>query len=190
MMIAQGVPRWIKIGLLSSSIAFVMTTAASERGAAGPMDVCAGEICVGQAWARATPPGAQNAAVYFSIVNKGSAADLLIGASTSAATGTMVHRSVMSGNIVRMEMTGPVELSPGANLKFAPIGYHVMLAGLKQRLTDGMTIPLTLDFAKAGKLKLPVPVLSVSAVGPKSAQPGSEGTASPTSSVHAGPPHH
>jgi periplasmic copper chaperone A len=185
-MIAQGVLRWIKIGLLSSSIAFIMTTAAWERGAAATADVCAGEICVGQAWARATPPGAQNAAVYFSIVNKGSTPDSLIGASTTAAGQAMIHRSTMSGNIVHMDMVGAVELTPGAHLPFAPVGYHVMLEGLKQRLTDGMTIPITLEFAKAGKLMLAVPVLSVAAVGPKLAQPASE----EAHSAPAGAAHH
>ena len=131
-----------------------------------PAEVCKAQICVSDAWARATPPGAQNAAVYFSVVNKGRTADSLVSASSSATASAMVHRSVVTGRVVRMEMAGPVELSPGARLTFAPVGYHLMLDGLQQRLTEGTTILVSLDFAKAGKLSFSVPVLGVTAAGP------------------------
>jgi copper(I)-binding protein len=43
-----------------------------------------------------------------------------------------------------------------------------MLEALKQPLTEGSTISLTLNFAKAGKVTLAIPVLGVGAAGPKS----------------------
>src|ERR1700752_3486199 len=103
-----------------------------ERAVAASAETCAGEICVAQAWTRATPPGAQNAAVYFSLVNKGKSADSLTAASTAAAASAMVHQSTVAANVVHMEMSGPVELAPGAHVIFAPIGRHIMLDGLKQ----------------------------------------------------------
>jgi copper(I)-binding protein len=127
-----------------------------------------GRHCVSDPWARATPKDAQSAAIYFSILNKGRTADALVSASSSATANAMVHRSVLTGNIVRMEMPGVVELAPGAHLTFAPVGYHVMLEALKQPLTEGSTISLTLNFAKAGKVTLAIPVLGVGAAGPKS----------------------
>ena len=36
--------------------------------------------------------------------------------------------------------------------------YHVMLIGLKKPLKEGETIPLTLDFEKAGKVSITVPI--------------------------------
>lgn len=133
---------------------------------AAPKQVCSKGICVGDAWVRATPPGADNAAVYFTVVNKGQSADSLVSASSSITASAMVHRSVVTGGIAHMEMTGPLELNPGAHLNFAPIGYHLMLEGLKQPVTVGKTIAVTLNFARAGKLTFPVPVLSVTANGP------------------------
>ncbi len=155
---------WLKITVVS---AVVFGIVAGDAVAAS-REICAGDICVSDPWARATPPGVQSAAVYFSILNKGRTADALVSASSSATANAMVHRSVLTGNIVHMEMPGVVELAPGAHLTFAPVGYHLMLDGLKQRLTEGSTISVTLDFAKAGKLTLPIPVLGVGATGPKS----------------------
>jgi copper(I)-binding protein len=141
---------------------------ASERAS------CVGAICVEQAWARAMPGGAQNAAVYLSIVNKGTVPDELRATSAEAAASAMIHRSTVgANNVVRMEMAGAVELAPGTRLTFAPAGYHVMLGRMKQRLIEGMTIPITLEFARAGKLTVPVHVLGVAATGPgRAAQSG------------------
>ncbi len=153
-------------GALLVAAAIILDLAAGVAVAA-PAEACTGDICVSAAWARATPPGAQTAAVYFSVSNKGRAADALVSASSSATPDAMVHRSVLAGNIARMEMVGRLELAPGARVTFAPSGYHLMLDGLKQPLAQGSTISVTLDFAKAGKLTLPVPVLGIGALGPK-----------------------
>jgi copper(I)-binding protein len=133
---------------------------------AAPKEVCRKDICVSDAWVRATPPGSDNAAVYFTVINKGRTADSLVSASSSITASAMVHRSVVTGGVAHMEMAGPVELNAGAHLSFAPIGYHLMLEGLKQPVTEGKTIAVTLNFVKAGKLTFRVPVLSVTANGP------------------------
>ena len=133
---------------------------------AAPKEVCSKDICVSDAWVRATPPGADSAAVYFTVLNKGRTADTLVSASSSITASAMVHRSVVTGGVANMEMAGPLELNPGAHLSFAPIGYHLMLDGLKQPVSEGKAISVTLDFAKAGKLTFPVPVLAVTAAGP------------------------
>jgi copper(I)-binding protein len=145
------------------AVAFAMLAGAAV---AAPKEVCSKDICVSGAWVRATPPGADNAAVYFSVLNKGRTADSLLAASSSITANAMVHRSVVTGGVAHMEMAGPLELNAGAHLSFAPIGYHLMLEGLKQPITEGKVISVTLDFAKAGKLTFPVPVLSVTAAGP------------------------
>ena len=42
----------------------------------------------------------------------------------------------------------------------APGGLHVMLMGLPQPLKAGTTLPLTLNFEKAGTVTLDVPILA------------------------------
>jgi len=163
-------PRRLRAAVVRSSIAVFLCAMAGE-GVAASAESCAGDICVSDAWARATPPGAETGAVYFSVVNKGRAADSLVSASSSTTPSAMVHRSVMTGNIARMEMVARLDLAPGARVTFAPSSYHLMLDGLKQPLAQGSTISVTLDFTKAGKLTLPVPVLSIGAAGPKALSP-------------------
>ena len=47
---------------------------------------------------------------------------------------------------------------PRVSVVLKPGSYHVMLIGLKKPLKDGETIPLTLDFEKAGKVSITVPI--------------------------------
>jgi len=162
----RSVRRGLKFAVMGGSVAVVLGIAAAPVIAAST-EICSEEICISDAWARATPPGAETAAVYFSIFNKGRSADALLSASSSVAPNAMVHRSVQTRGVVRMEMMARVELAPGAHVTFAPIGYHLMLAGLKQPLAQGSTISVTLNFVKAGKLTLPVQVLGIAASGPK-----------------------
>ena len=54
-----------------------------------------------------------------------------------------------------------VDLEPRAN-------YHLMLSGLKAPLKDGTQVPLTLKFAKAGDVRVEVPVLPIGSRGPAS----------------------
>ena len=51
----------------------------------------AGSITVEKVWARATPKGAPNAAVYLTLVNNGSETDRLIGASSPIANDIQFH---------------------------------------------------------------------------------------------------
>jgi copper(I)-binding protein len=62
-----------------------------------------------------------------------------------------------------------LELPAGSNVKLQHgQGYHIMLLGLKKPLTAGDKFPMTLQFEKAGKLKIIVYVEE------KSAQHGAE----------------
>ena len=49
-------------------------------------------------------------------------------------------------------------IKPGEALVFAPGGNHIMLEGLTGRPQEGQTIDVTLQFEKAGKVTLAMPV--------------------------------
>ena len=148
-------------------IAVIAATMACGATAGTTARDCAAEICVEQAWARATPGAAQTAAVYFSLVNNGSVADALTGVSTSLAALTMIHQTTMAENVAHMDTVDRIALPPMDRITFAPLGYHVMLMGLKTPLKEGMSVPMTLQFAKAGKLNVSVQVLGFTAAGPR-----------------------
>ena len=115
-------------------------------------------IKVTGAWARSTPPTAKTAAAYMTVVNAGKDNDTLLSASTPVAGMADLHRSFMDNGVMKMRPTGPVDLKPGASLKLAPGGYHLMMMDLKQPLTAGQTFPVTLVFKKAGNVTAMVKV--------------------------------
>ena len=115
-------------------------------------------IRVLDAWARATPPGAENGAVYLKIVNHGGA-DRLIGARTKAARNAELHASVTSDGVVEMRHLDALPIASSATVELAPGGTHVMLVGLGAQLEPGEHLELTLIFATAGEIAVDVAVV-------------------------------
>ncbi len=145
----------------------VVSGVAGNRGvAAGPI------ISIGQAWARATPPGVLNGAAYLTIANDGGAADTLLGAETPRATGISIHTTVFAGgNAAMTAAAGGLAIAAGGSLAMAPGGTHLMLS-LSAPLAEGDTFPLTLIFAIAGRRDVAVTVLGFGAAGPAQAGGG------------------
>ena len=115
-------------------------------------------IHVVDAWARATPPGAENGAVYCKIMNRGGA-DRLVGARSPAAHGAEIHASVSENGVVEMRRIDALPVDAGASVELAPGGTHVMLVGLVAPLAAGAKVELTLVFAAAGEVTVEVPVV-------------------------------
>ena len=127
----------------------------------------AGGIEVSAPWTRATAPGASVAAGYLVLVNKGTEADRLTGASTAAAQKVEIHEMRMDGEIMKMRaLPDGVEIRPGETVTLKPGGVHLMIFGLKQRLLPGETVAVTLNFAKAGQIDVVLPVQGVGAMAP------------------------
>jgi periplasmic copper chaperone A len=127
----------------------------------------AGGIEVNAPWTRATVPGASVAAGYLVLVNKGTEADRLTGASTAAAQKVEIHEMRMDGDIMKMRaLPDGVEIKPGETVTLKPGGIHLMMFGLKQRLLPGEIVPVTLSFAKAGQVSAALSVQSVGAMAP------------------------
>jgi copper(I)-binding protein len=131
---------------------------------AGP--AAADAPAVTQAWARATPPGATVAAVYLTIDNAGGAADRLVSVSTAVADRSEVHATVREGDVVRMRRIEPLDVGAGERVAFEPGGRHVMLMGLQAPLVQGSRIAVTLEFEKAGPVRVEADVLAGDATDP------------------------
>ena len=143
---------------------------------AGAQDGKAGDLVVTQAWSRATPGGAKIAGGYLTIENKGAAADRLIGAASDVAGKVEVHEMAMNNGVMTMRaLDKGLAIEPGKTVKFAPGGYHLMLMDLKSPLKQGDKLPVTLEFEKAGKVKLAFDVQGVGAKGPAAGEGPSGG---------------
>ena len=125
---------------------------------------------ISQAWSRATPGGAKVAGGYLTIENKGTVADRLIGGSADIADKVQVHEMATSNGVMTMRpLDSGLIIEPGKTVKLAPGGYHLMLFDLKSPLKQDDKLPVTLEFEKAGKVKLTLDVRGVGAQAPAGA---------------------
>jgi periplasmic copper chaperone A len=133
-------------------------------------EVKAGDLVITQAWSRATPGGAKIGGGYLTIENKGTSPDRLIGGSGDVAGKIEVHEMAMNNGVMTMRpLEQGLTIDPGKTVKLAPGGYHLMLFDLKSPLKQGDKLPLTLEFEKAGKVKLSLDVQGVGAQAPADA---------------------
>jgi copper(I)-binding protein len=127
----------------------------------------AGGIEVKDPWTRATVFGASVAAGFLTIEDKGNGADRLTGASTDAAQKVEIHEMSMEDGVMKMRaLPDGIEIKPGETVTLKPGGLHLMMFGLKEKLVPGATVRLTLSFAKAGAIKVELPVQNIGATAP------------------------
>lgn len=129
-----------------------------------------GPIQVTGAFTRAAPAGGIGG-LFLTIVNTG-AADRLTGVACPVAARADLHESINDNGVMKMRPVAGLDIPAGATVKLAPGGYHVMLMGLKQKLTVGGHMPLTLTFEKAGKVEVEASVVKPGAGAPASHDPG------------------
>jgi copper(I)-binding protein len=155
--------------LLGFYIALSMLAACAVPASSGS------QIRVEKAWARPTAAGSMadmsatpsmpgmagsdtTSAAYFMIVNKGGAADTLMGVASNVASTAEMHETQIVGDVAKMVPVARVDIPAHGQFEFKPEGYHVMLMGLSRELKAGDTISLTLQFAKSGAITLAVPI--------------------------------
>lgn len=142
--------------LALGSLALTQLALADEAGEAIP-----GDIVIQEGWARASLGKAPNSAAYMTLMSHGDAADKLIAVSTPVADKAELHNHIMEDGIAKMRPVEAIELVPGEPFVLEPGGFHVMLMGLKGKLGEGESLPLTLTFEKAGEVTLEVPILGL-----------------------------
>jgi copper(I)-binding protein len=123
-------------------------------------------IAVEHAWARATPNGAKTGAVYMTLLNKGSADDRLLGASTPVAKKVQFHSGKVENGMMKMQQLSSIPIRPGMAIALKPGATHAMLIGLRRALKQSQVFPLTLEFERAGEISVIVSVGSIGAMGP------------------------
>ncbi|HEX4388655.1 MAG TPA: copper chaperone PCu(A)C [Steroidobacteraceae bacterium] len=102
---------------------------------------------------RATP-GTDVAAVYLTLRNTGAEPVTVVGVRSPIAADAMIHETKLSGAVSTMRPATPLRIAPGATLRFAPEGLHVMLHMLTHPLKAGDEVPLVLLLEGGGTLAL------------------------------------
>jgi len=142
---------------LAALLALSMTTATAADGDSAPVATVA--------WARATPPGADAAAVYLTLTG-GKAADRLTAARTARAAMVHLHVVEESGGLTKMRPLDGVDIPAGRIIVLAPQGTHLMLMGFDKPFVAGERFALTLHFARAGDRMVDVLVRPATAADP------------------------
>ena len=123
--------------------------------AAPPQAAPSTPMVIANAWSRATPPGATVGAGYFTVTNKGSMPDRLIGVTSAVADHTEVHEMTMKDGVMKMRpLAHGIEIKPGETVQLQPSSNHVMMFGLKQPLKAGEKVKGTLTFERAGTVDI------------------------------------
>jgi periplasmic copper chaperone A len=135
--------------------------------AARAADYDVGAIHITQPWARATPKGASSGAGYLTVTNNGTAADRVTCAGSDAAAQCQIHTVSMENGVMKMRpVEGGLEIKPGETVILKPGGDHVMFVNLKHPLEQGNAVEATLQFEKAGTVKVGFPIAAIGAAAP------------------------
>lgn len=131
-------------------------------GLASAEDYHIGDLQVVAPWSQQLPPNAPAVAAYFVIRNTGMSDDRLTGVSSPMATEAQLHEHVGADGMMKMQQVDGMIIPAAGQVRFAPMGNHVMLLGLGDRtgLVDGGHFPLTLHFENAGDLDVEVQVFA------------------------------
>jgi copper(I)-binding protein len=152
-------------GGLAGALALAALPLAAAGARAADYDV--GSIHITQPWARATPKGASAGAGYLTVTNNGTAADRLTCAGSDAAAQCQIHTMTMENGVMKMRpVEGGLEIKPGETVTLRPGSDHVMFVNLKHPFETGNAVEATLQFEKAGTVKVELPVVAIGAAAP------------------------
>lgn len=117
-----------------------------------------GDLLIDHPWARASIGKAPNGAAYMTITTGGQDADLLVGVESAVAERVELHTHLNEKGVMKMRPVEAIEIAPGEPALLQPGGLHVMLIGLKAPLVAGESFPMTLDFARSGRIEVEVKI--------------------------------
>lgn len=112
----------------------------------------AGDLAVAHAWVRWLP-GDLPAAGYATIENRGAQPQRLTGVDSPDYAAVMLHRSVSTEGVDRMQAVGGLDLPAHTATALAPGGYHLMLMRPRRALAPGDRVMLRLHFADGSTLE-------------------------------------
>lgn len=119
------------------------------------------QIQIKAPYAFATLPGASTGAAFMVIQNKNDG-DKLIAANSNIAEITEIHQNLIDSDdgTMMMRKIPALDIPAKGEAILKPTGYHVMFIKLKEPLTMGLEVPLTLTFEKAGDVEVRATIIA------------------------------
>jgi copper(I)-binding protein len=136
---------------LLSFISLAIVGAASSLPAMAA-DTPKSTIAINHVYGYPTAAPGVTAAGYLTLTNTGKKADTLLDVQSPQTDSIEIHEMSMAGGVMKMRALDKVPLPAGKTVALAPGGFHLMLFSPSKALVVGDHVPLTLHFAKAGKV--------------------------------------
>jgi periplasmic copper chaperone A len=114
----------------------------------------ADDVQVIEPYVRAMPPGQPNTAAFMRLQNRGERNHALVDATSPASEIVELHTHVEEGGMMRMRRIERIDIPAQGEAVLQPGGLHIMLIGLKQPLSPGDTVPITLIYADGSTLDI------------------------------------
>ena len=124
-------------------------------------EIMLGNLAIGHPWARQSPMGADIAAGYLTVENKGSEDDRLVKVTAEIAPVVQLHTMKMDGDIMKMiELPEGIPVPAGQFVELKPKSLHIMFMKLAKPVAEGEMFKGTLTFEKAGTVGVNFEVLA------------------------------
>ncbi len=128
--------------------------------AAQPVE--AGDLTISAYRTKAMLPGQPAGGGFLTITNKGASADRLLSASSPNAGMVEIHTMEVVNDVMTMRpVEGGLEIPVGATVELKPGGMHLMFMAVTEPFKQGGQVPLTLEFERAGKVEITLPVVGL-----------------------------
>lgn len=108
------------------------------------------------AWARPTVAEQMATGAYMKITS--SKEGKIVGVTSTVAEVSEIHEMKMEGDVMRMRAVENIPVKAGSTVELAPGGYHVMLMGLNEAVSEGKPFEVKLQFEGADGSKAEIPV--------------------------------
>ena len=135
--------------------------------------VTVGDLTISGAFTRATLPNAPVGGGYVTITNTGDEADRLLDAQSSFSPDVQIHEMAVVDDVMQMsQLPEGLDIPAGETVTLEPGGLHLMFMAISQPFVEGETVPLTLNFERAGDVEIELAVQPFGASGMSSGHEG------------------
>ena len=120
--------------------------------------VASAELDIHNAWIKNLPPAVPVRAGYMTIRNARADAISIIAIRSDAFASVEIHRTVAEDGMMRMEAVPTLVIEPGATVKLAPGGLHLMMMNPAEPTKPGdvLQIAIELDDGSTQNLNMTV----------------------------------
>jgi len=147
---------------VAALVLLILSSIAACRSGDTAPDATRPKVTVGDAWVRATPPGAAVAGGYLTLTNTSDQPLRLVAVETPAAARVEIHEQRTVDGVMQMRpLTDGVLLDPGQPVSLAPGGIHLMLMAPPVALAAGEAVTLRLVCEGADAVEIEAPVRAV-----------------------------